>query len=65
MPTEHITSLQNNKSTYNHHIFGISPEKYVDSDLGSVFTVTSISYTENKQPFVASMESKDFPFWGL
>ena len=45
MPSEHISSLKNEKSTYNHHVFGISPEKFANSDLGSIFIPTSISYT--------------------
>lgn len=51
----------------NSHTFGISPDKFeTDAGLASIFHPTSISYTPDSAalPFVASMESAKYPFFG-
>ncbi|CDW78649.1 peptidase c26 family protein [Stylonychia lemnae] len=50
--------------TYNHHSYGVSPDAFnLDQGLASIFTPTSISYDDDGKPFVASMESKQYPFY--
>ena len=49
---------------YNHHSWGVSPAQFKeDAGLSSMFTPTAISYDNQGVPFVASMESKDYPFF--
>lgn len=51
----------------NSHTQGISPDKFItDAGLNAIFKVTSVSYTTDAipQPFVASMESAAYPFFG-
>ena len=56
---EDANTFVNYNITYNHHSWGVSPEKFeTDEGLKSVFYPTSISYDNNGKPFVASMESK-------
>lgn len=51
--------------TYNHHSFGVSPDTFkTDKGLSDMFIPTSISYDNDGVPFVASMEAKDYPFFG-
>jgi len=51
--------------TLNHHSWGISPDKFdTDEGLSAIFYPTSISIDDSGLPFVASMESKDYPFFG-
>jgi hypothetical protein len=51
--------------TYNHHNWGIKQSSFqTDVGLSSMFTPTSISYDEDGVAFVASMESKQYPFFG-
>lgn len=51
--------------TYNHHTFGIKPDLFkTDTKLAAMFTPTSVSYDNNGKAFVASMESKKYPFFG-
>jgi gamma-glutamyl hydrolase len=52
--------------TYNHHTFGVSPNRFLtDRGLAEMYTPTAISYDTNGIPFVASMESKAYPFFGV
>lgn len=51
----------------NSHTFGVSPDKFkTDAGLASIFHPTSVSYTTDDAhlPFVASMESSEYPFFG-
>ena len=52
--------------TLNSHNNGIHPESFLtDAGLADMFTPTSISYTpDGNIPFIASMESKKYPFFG-
>lgn len=52
--------------TLNSHSFGVSPDKFLtDAGLSAIFHPTSISYTPvGNVPFVASMESTQYPFFG-
>lgn len=53
-----------NNIAYNHHSWGVSPDRFkTDKGLSSIFTPTSISYDNKGVPFVASMESKQYPFF--
>lgn len=57
-------TFENYNITYNHHSWGVSPDRFkTDEGLSSVFYPTSVSYDNNGKPFVASMESKDYPFF--
>ena len=56
--------FENYKITYNHHSWGVSQDTFKnDKGLSSIFTPTSISYDDDGVPFVASMESKKYPFF--
>lgn len=51
----------------NSHSFGLSPDKFkTDAGLAEIYHPTSISYTPDAEslPFVASMESSKYPFFG-
>jgi len=59
--------LQNNPFLYNGHHFGVKPETMEnDAGLKSFWDVTAISYTpdDEKTAFVASVEAKNYPFFG-
>lgn len=51
----------------NSHSFGLSPDKFdTDAGLSAIYHPTSLSYTPDSEnlPFVASMESYWYPFFG-
>jgi gamma-glutamyl hydrolase len=51
---------------YNHHSYGVSPNRFMtDRGLAEVFTPIAISYDNKGTPFVAAMESKNYPFFGV
>eukprot|EP00347_Sterkiella_histriomuscorum_P022553 403338055 len=51
--------------TYNAHHWGMNPEKFqTDKGLMSIFKHTAISYMPDGRPFVASIESDQYPFFG-
>jgi len=51
--------------TYNAHMFGVSPAKMQsDKGLNSFWDITSLSYTEDGSPFIASFEAKHYPIFG-
>lgn len=53
--------------TLNSHSWGVAPELFeTDAGLKSKFFPTSVSYSNDEEqlPFVASMESADYPFYG-
>lgn len=59
--------FEDNAMTYNSHTWGIDPEKFeTDAGLKEIFEVTAISYMPEPdgRPFVASIESKKYPFLG-
>jgi len=54
-----------NNFTYNSHRFGIAPSTFeTDEDLHKFWDVTAHSLMPNGTAFVASIESKDYPFFG-
>jgi gamma-glutamyl hydrolase len=63
---ELATAFEKLPITYNSHTNGIYPDKFViDAALGSMFTVTSVSYVPGtNEAFVATMESEQYPFFG-
>ena len=53
------------KITYNYHVYGVTPQRFeTDRGLSEVFTPIAISYDNKGVPFVAAMESKQYPFFG-
>jgi gamma-glutamyl hydrolase len=51
----------------NSHSYGLSPDKFkTDAGLAEIYFPTSVSYTPDAAnlPFVASMESEKYPFYG-
>jgi gamma-glutamyl hydrolase len=64
LPTAHI--FEEYDITYNSHGWGLDPKKFdTDEGLASIFHATSISYsTDTHEPFVATMESTEYPFYG-
>jgi hypothetical protein len=51
---------------YNHHKYGVSPNRFLsDRGLAEIFTPIAISYDNKGTPFVAAMESKKYPFFGV
>lgn len=58
--------FEQHNMTYNSHTWGINPEKFEnDKGLKDTFNVTSISYMPiDGRPFVASIESNKYPFFG-
>lgn len=49
---------------YNSHHFGVNPDKFKnDKKLKDTYEVTAISNLADGTPFVASIESKKYPFF--
>eukprot|EP00347_Sterkiella_histriomuscorum_P001892 403370267 len=56
--------FENYNITYNHHNWGVSPDKFkTDKGLSSIFYPTSISKDNNGKSYVSSMESNQYPFF--
>lgn len=57
--------FENYNFTYNAHHWGMDPNKFkTDKGLSSMFFHTAISYMPDGRPFVASIESAKYPFYG-
>lgn len=57
--------FEDHNLTYNAHNWGVIPEKFeTDAGLKEIFEVTSISYSDEGAPFVSSIESPKYPFFG-
>ncbi|CDW75644.1 gamma-glutamyl hydrolase a-like [Stylonychia lemnae] len=57
--------FENYNMTYNAHHQGMNPEKFKsDKGLSEIFHHTAISYMPDGRPFVASVESDKYPFFG-
>lgn len=57
--------FENYNVTYNAHHWGMDPEKFkTDKGLSEIFHHTAISYMPDGRPFVASIESDKYPFYG-
>jgi len=66
MPQHLINALQNENITYNHHHDGIYPsiwDKY--PALGGGYHLLGTSYDEKGVEYVAFIENKKYPIWGL
>jgi gamma-glutamyl hydrolase len=51
--------------TYNSHHWSIDPKLFkTDKGLSSMYEVTAVSYMPDGREFVASIESKNYPFFG-
>jgi gamma-glutamyl hydrolase len=62
---EKAQEFSTNNFTYNSHRFGIAPETFkTDSALKNFWDVTAHSLMPNGTAFVASIESKQYPFFG-
>lgn len=52
--------------TYNHHSYGVIPNRFLtDRGLAEIFTPLAISYDNVGVAFIAAMESKQYPFFGV
>ena len=53
--------------TFNHHMYGVSVDAFTeDAGLGKIFRPTSTSTDPvSGDTFVATMESDDYPFFGI
>lgn len=61
-----VKVFEDKKIAYNHHSYGVSPNRFMtDRGLSEIFTPTAISYDNKGTPFVAAMESKKYPFFGV
>lgn len=57
--------FENYNLTYNAHHWGMNPDKFkTDKGLQELFKLTSISYMPDGRPFVATIESEQYPFFG-
>ena len=59
--------FEDHQMTYNAHTWGIDPKRFeTDPDLKEMFEVTAISHMPEPdgRPFVASIESHKYPFFG-
>lgn len=57
--------FEDHAMTYNSHHWGIDPSIFeTDAGLKELFEVTSISYLPDGRPFVATIESEKYPFFG-
>lgn len=66
MPQHLITALQNENITYNHHHDGIFPEIYQKYPaLRDNYLVLGNSYDENDLEYIAFVEHKNYPIWGI
>lgn len=52
-------------TSYNAHHWGLNPDKFnTDKGLSSIYHHTAISYMPDGRPFVAAVESDNYPFFG-
>jgi gamma-glutamyl hydrolase len=59
-------NLQEFNMTFNAHKKGLQPQTFVqNSKLADMFYITSTNYDAQMQPFVSTMEAKDYPFYGV
>lgn len=58
-------ALRNKNYTYNSHRFGFSPKTFkTDDGLNKFWDVTAHHFMPNGTAFVASIEAKNYPFFG-
>ncbi|CAI2370076.1 unnamed protein product [Moneuplotes crassus] len=66
MPDHLIEALEEENITYNHHYDGIKPEVFEKySNLREEYHMLGVSYDEKDQEYVAVIEAKNFPIYGL
>jgi len=57
--------FEDHNITWNGHNWGVDPKKFeTDAGLKEMFEVTAISYMPDGRKFVATVESKKYPFFG-
>ena len=57
--------FEDNNITFNSHHNGVDPTLYeTNAGLKEMWEATSISYGEDGRPFVATIEGKNYPFYG-
>jgi len=57
--------FEDHNMTWNGHNWAVNPAKFdTDPGLKEMFEVTSISYMPDGRPFVATVESRKYPFFG-
>ena len=58
--------LEKQKLNYNGHMYSVSPMMFeFDLELRNFWEVTSIHYMPDERPFVASIEAKNYPIFGV
>lgn len=67
---ENAYNFENEAMALNSHTYSINPDSFItDESFGSFYRLTSISYEPGNtpadaRPFTATMEAKDYPFFG-
>jgi len=63
-PVEILDTLANSPSTSNFHIKCLTPANFTASGLDQFYDISATSEDDNGLTFVASIEAKNYPFWG-
>eukprot|EP00350_Pseudokeronopsis_sp_OXSARD2_P009964 CAMPEP_0170549790 /NCGR_PEP_ID=MMETSP0211-20121228/7942_1 /TAXON_ID=311385 /ORGANISM="Pseudokeronopsis sp., Strain OXSARD2" /LENGTH=106 /DNA_ID=CAMNT_0010856025 /DNA_START=601 /DNA_END=921 /DNA_ORIENTATION=- len=50
--------------TLNSHSKGVSPSVFEETEVGAFYWATSVSIDDEGEPFVATLEAFDYPFFG-
>ena len=62
---EILDTLANTPSTSNFHIKCLTPENFTASGLDQFYDIAATSEDDNGLTFIASMEAKNYPIWGV
>ncbi|CAI2371025.1 unnamed protein product [Moneuplotes crassus] len=66
MPQHLITAIEQENITYNHHHDGVLPSAWNNhAELRDAYHLLGVSYDEKDIEYVAFVESKNYPIWGL
>jgi len=64
-PEEIMDTLSNDPSTSNFHVRCLTPDNFTASGLDSFYDISATSQDDNGLTFIASIEAKNYPIWGV
>ena len=64
-PEDVLDTLANTASTSNFHVWCLTSENFTKTGLDQFYDVSATSVDDNGLTFIASMEAKNYPFWGV
>ena len=60
-----MDTLSNDPSTSNFHVRCLTPDNFTASGLDSFYDISATSQDDNGLTFIASIEAKNYPIWGV